>query len=260
MVYPVLAGVPILVAAPAAYCASYREPLIAALAEVDRLDRAALACIDGYAAAAPGAEPARFGDDWPAPDALDRWPVGHTLAGELGRAAAAPEPIDRALERVDRLGVALDLGCGDGGVARRLIGRSRRLVVADLSLRAVLRARVGGAAGVVLEADQPALAPRAFDTIVAANLIDLLEHPLDLPGALAAALVAGGRLVLSTPDPELGGDDAEPLLAALRRAGLTVEVALDRLPWLRLHPPRHAQVYFCLALVARRKGRAGRAR
>jgi SAM-dependent methyltransferase/uncharacterized protein YbaR (Trm112 family) len=266
MLYPVLGGVPVLVAEPHAYCAGYRESIVTALAEHGALDRATLSTIDGFAAAAPGAEPLRFVDDWTAEGGLSRWPAdGHREAARFRRFALAAGSFEDRLARLapDRLGVAIELGCGDGGVARRLVGRARRLVLADRSLRAVLMAReaCGGsdrAAGCVLDADRLAVAPAAFDTVLCLNLIDLLERPLALPGAIAAALRPDGHLVLSTPDPELGGDDPGPLLAAIDRSGLAVEAALDQIPWLRLHPPRYAQVYFCLAVVATRRNRSAR--
>jgi SAM-dependent methyltransferase len=128
-------------------------------------------------------------------------------------------------------------------------------VVADRSRRAARRAApaAAGAVPVVLDADGPGLAAGAFDAIVCANLIDLLDRPLALPAALAAALRPGGTLVLASPDPELGGEDAGPLDDALARAGFAIDAVHDAVPWAHVHPPRHAQAYLVRVVVARRR-------
>jgi SAM-dependent methyltransferase/uncharacterized protein YbaR (Trm112 family) len=254
MAYPVLAGVPVLVPAPAHWVAAYRDAVIASLAEHGAATDGALAVIDGFAAAGHGAEPSRFGDDWiEAPAGAPPGAVGAALAAL--RAAAPPEAVLAELVP-GPLGTVLDLGCGDGALAARLRRRCEQLVVADLSLRAVLRARRragAGTAALVVDADALPLAPRAFDAALAANLIDLVDDPAAMLDGLAAALRRSGRLALSTPEPGLGDPDDDPavLRDLLAAAGLDLVDERDGVPWLRSHRPRYVQLYTCYVVLTR---------
>jgi SAM-dependent methyltransferase/uncharacterized protein YbaR (Trm112 family) len=254
MAYPVLAGVPVLVPAPAHWVAGYRDAVIASLAEHGGATDAALAVIDGFAAAGTGAEPSRFGDDWI--DGRAGTPPGAVGAAMTGlRAAPGPEAVLDGLVP-GSLGTVLDLGCGDGALAARLRARSDALVVADLSLRAVLRARrrAGkGTAAVVVDADALPLAPRCLDAAFAANLVDLVDDPAAMLSALATSLRRSGRLALSTPEPGLGDPDDDPavLRELLASVGLDIVDERDGIPWLRSHRPRYVQVYTCWAASAR---------
>lgn len=249
--YPVLAGIPILVPDPAAYCARYRESILASLAEHGRATRANVALVNELAAAAPAEEPHRFGDDWiadetaPPPQPAGSSPAVDAFAAFL--ATAATTGPDRALLELlgDRVrGVALELGPGAGALTRLLRRRVDLLVVADLSLRAVLRAisAARGALGAVVDASALALRPRALDLVVAANLVDLLDDPRAALAAVRAGLRRRGAVGLAAPDAAL--DD----LAAA--AGLTVTATRDGIPWLRAHGPRNYQVYFARAVTA----------
>jgi SAM-dependent methyltransferase/uncharacterized protein YbaR (Trm112 family) len=254
MAYPVLAGVPVLVPAPAHWVAAYRDAVVASLAEHGGATDAALAVIDGFAAAGQGAEPSRFGDDWiEAPAAAPPGAVGDALAAL--RAAATPDAVLAALVP-GPLGTVLDLGCGDGALAARLRPRCDQLVVADLSLRAVLRARKRAGrdtAALVVDAEALPLASRSLDVVLAANLVDLVDDPAAMLGGLAAALRRSGRLALSTPEPGLGDPDDDPavLRDLLAAVGLDVVEERDGVPWLRSHRARYVQVYTCWVAVTR---------
>ena len=254
MVYPVLGGVPVLVPAPAHWVAAYRDAIVAALAEHRAAGREALQVVDAFAGAAPDETPSRFGDDWIGAD-------GSRPPGQVGEAmarlwdAGGPEAVlDGML--AGAMGTVVEIGVGDGALSARLARRAERLVVSDLSLRAVLRARgrARGAAALVVDAEALPLGRAKVDAVVAANLIDLLDAPAEFLAGAVVALRRGGRLALSTPQPGLGDPDDDPavLREALAAAGLRVVAERDDVPWLRRHRARYVQVYTCWAALARR--------
>ena len=96
----------------------------------------------------------------------------------------------------------LDLGCGDGGLARALSGAEVVGVEADPGVAA----RACGACARVhvldLDREEVPEPPAAFDTLVYA---DVLEHLKDPWGALARhrrLLAPGGRVVVSVPNAQ----------------------------------------------------------
>gem|GEM_PF-1008456 len=268
--YPVLGGVPILVPAPEEWVAAYREAIVSSLAEVRRLTRQALEVIDSFAARAPRTEPLRFGDDWvpseasdsEAPRPADLGPAASALDDFLV-SAQTPSLPERLLSMLGRrsLGTVLELGPGAGTLSRHLRHRAKRLIVADLSLRATLRAvaackkgRGAPVAGAVVDAEALPLRRGAARTVVAANVIDLLDHPAAFLSSVADGLANRGRLLLSTPAPGFGlpEGDAEILDGVVERSGLQITSAEDGLPWVRAHGHRHYEVYLVRAIVAER--------
>lgn len=262
--YPVLGGAVVAVPQVPAYMAMYRDSVLASLAEAGQANKDAIATIEAFAAAASNVEPSRFSDDWVRgeidPDLLPE-PLSVCDGEVQGLVAAAREHglADAMLEMLDggpRLRHVLELGCGAGALSAELSRRAEHLVVADLSLRAVLRARsrastrklTPGAA--VLDAEALALAPSKLSAIVAANLVDLLDDPSSFIASCADALAPGGRLLLSTPDPSLDSGDDDELCRCVEAAGLAVEQIEDGVTWLRSHGPRHFQVYVCQVLCA----------
>jgi SAM-dependent methyltransferase len=129
------------------------------------------------------------------------------------------EAADRLADRLDdvsrRFDLALDLGCRDGVLARRLAGSGRigQIVQADLSPAFAART-----AGLRLAAEPEFLpfAPASFDLVLSALALHAVN---DLPGALLQlrrALKPDGLLLVS----RLGGDT----LAELRQAWLEAEL------------------------------------
>lgn len=270
--YPVLSGVPILTPSPGQWLATYHESALAALAEMGTITRATIELVETFAEPHFGTEPLRFGDDWVATEragssVLPR-PAGDGPSVDAYRAfleqaqTAGPAPALLALLGDALPGTVIEVGPGAGLLTRSLAARARRLVVCDLSLRAVLLSlertgdRSGAVAGAVVEAETLALHPDAVLAVVAANVVDLLDDPLAFLTHVADALPENGRLALTTPDPDLGfpptDDDASPLERAIADAGLAVLTARDGIPWVRAHSRRRHEVYFVRAILARK--------
>ena len=254
--FPVLAGVPILVRSPSDWLAAYRDPVLATLAENGFASPAAVRTVDDFAAVAGPMEPLRFGDDWVGSEWHIEPPPMPGQGSRLGPFAAFVSSAVGAVEaRIledlpSSSGVIVELGCGAGTLAESLAGICRKLIVADLSLRAVLRARdraraVPGqralVAGMVVDAEALPFGCRIADAVVANQLIDLLGDPLGFVPAAAGLLRPDGMLSLTTPDPELAADGL--LVASLESAGLGIVSDEDGLPWIRPHSERHFQVY-----------------
>lgn len=265
--YPVLAGVPILVPDPALYVGGHRDAVLAALAEVGEATPAALEIVDALADAAGAVESLPFADDWTRNELERHWPLppaaatfgGHAFQTFLGEAdKRRPEQVLAGWLSQGRRGKAgwvIDVGCGTGVVARALSSKVKQLIVADRSLRAVLRARaaVGPGPSVhALVADAQALPLRkaGFDAIVAAQLVDLLDDPGAFLAACAHCLRRRGALLLSTPAADLAQNNGAILRGWLAAAGLSV-ARQDTVPWIRAHHERHFQVYFSELFLAR---------
>lgn len=123
---------------------------------------------------------------------------------------ADPAGYEATLRRVQGLlspgQSVLEIGCGTGTTALRLAGHTRQLLATDVSAGMIAIAREKLAAQPlpqlrfeVADAEAPAAAPARHDTVLAFNLLHLVE---DLDAALAAivaTLKPGGRLISKTP-------------------------------------------------------------
>jgi SAM-dependent methyltransferase len=252
--YPILGGVPLLVPSPEDWAATYRDAALAALAESGRADRESVHTIVELARFSDPDDRLAFGDDWTDSERYAR------PAPRLQLGAEALEAYDEFLNVMrgpdavllemlgDRVGDCLELGPGAGSLSSELATRSSSFLVADLSLRSVFLAleRAGGE-GAVMDASWLALAPESLDTIVAANVIDLVDEPRELLERSMEALRPGGQLLLTTPAPERG-------LAALSE-GLEMDVThfIDGVPWLRPISARHHEIYAVQIVSARKR-------
>lgn len=270
---PVLAGVPLAVSDPALYCARHREAIVTTLAEMGAATKDNMAVLDTCTAQAPKVEPARFTDDWVAQEidmaepavSFDAKEGATKMLGDLVAEAERSGPAQVSLEMLRRAGAesgtTLELGVGAGPQSESLAKLCEQLVVADLSLRAAMRAqrRAGKkAAAVVLDAEalSPTIAGSSLRAIVALNLVDLLEAPdLFLEDAVRT-LSRTGRLVISTPDPALrgrgGAGDGRALDILLEESKLRIVEDVDAVPWTRVHGPRHVEIYLTRVLACRR--------
>lgn len=250
-VWPVLGGLPFLVPDAARWIAGRRQAILAALAEAQRCTAKDLELVDLFAHMVRGVAPIEEREDW----LEDEEPDLELLDGEAQAPLAAlltAEPLAARMAARIPSGPVLEIGPGAGTLTRRI--EARPLVVVDRSPRAVLRAIAGtDAIGVVGEAEALPVLPEAFASVVAANVVDLVADPAALVAEVARSLVPGGRFVVSTPDPALGqrGPD-EALVDLIEEAGLRVVEDVDGIPWLRVHGPRHVELYVVRMVVAER--------
>ena len=152
----------------------------------------------------------------------DRAAAAGSAAAYLHRRAA-----DELIERLDLVrrdfGRALDLGCGDGYLTRRLRERGLDVVPADAGARFA-----AAADGIQCEEDRLPFAGGGFDLVVSVGVLDTVN---DLPGALTLvrrALRPDGLFLAA-----FAGAGALPQLRAALRAAEEAE-GLPASP--RLHP------------------------
>jgi len=270
--YPVIGGVPIVVPLPDQWLAAYREEVLAALADPGRAPAEAIALVHEYADRAPRVTARRFSDAWleEDPEVIPHADEGVTIVDhglparlfasfvQRARGAGPRETVLGMLED-HSFGTVVEVGTGAGTFARPIRQRARRYVVCDLSLRAVFRSleaarRTKGSliGGAVVDANRLRMRSRSVHTLVAGQLVDVLDDPRSFFESAAIALAEGGRFAVITPAPHLGDDDGtdRALYDALAAVGLTVEATRDGIPWIREHSARHFEVYFALAIVA----------
>jgi SAM-dependent methyltransferase len=154
--------------------------------------------------------------------------------------------VGRLRDRLPAGSLVLDLGCGPGDPATRMLAERHRVVAVDLSYTQLTIARRHAPSAALAQADATRLAVRD-GTVDAVAAFFVLGH---LPPAEHAPLLAriahwlkpGGVLVTTVPlTPGEGGDDdwlgvpmyfggigREATLAALAAAGLDVE-SVERL-------------------------------
>jgi len=245
----------------------HRDAFLAALAEAQAVSPSALGRIEaahrehraepeplredvtgreeGIAAPAAPAGPASA-----ALTELDALARDHGPLAALRSRLGGPEG---AFERV------AEIGPGAGLLSPSLAALAEQLVLVDKVPRTLVRARsMVTRAGLpapllaVAEGDALPLARRAFDRVIAMNVVDLVDDPAFFLERCLDALSAGGRLLLTTPDPGLGSPDATVLAGLVEALGGSVHEVVDGLPWLRHVNPRHQQIYLAQLLVAGR--------
>lgn len=253
--YPVIGGIPFLVPDPAGYMASHRDAILAWLVEGGIATPGCVELVRRLCDEVRGAAAASFADDWTAAEGGAKVaPFASGIDGPLGSGlrdllGSLGDPRDVLVEAVDDAWHVVEVGPGAGLLAERLADRD--LLLVDVSPRAltVARERAPNAALAVMEAEMLALAPESVDAIVAANVVDLLAHPLGFIERAAQALAPRGVLVMTTPDPwpwEERRDGAEELLS---HVGLELTRFDDGLPWFREHGPRELQLYLAQLVV-----------
>jgi SAM-dependent methyltransferase len=278
--YPIVDGIPIIVADAAAHLARFGVGLV----ERDlHPDTAAL-----LAAAGP--------DDAPYP-----WLVEHLsiyLDAHWGDRAEPPpdgpsarfglEALAARLPSLPRVARAVELGCGPGRGLWELARTAGLVVGVDLQLASLRRARrllrgeplayarrVAGRhyhaaavtppapapspiALVCADAADPPLVPGAYERVVALNLVDAVPAPAQLLAVVDGLCAPGGEVVLASPyawqsgivaeDQRLGG--ADPAAEVRRRFadGVDLEARYTitdeaALPWSLRRDARSATVY-----------------
>jgi len=162
-------------------------------------------------------------------------------------AESAARLVDRLADIKRHFTVALELGCRDGALARRMLGERKadQVIASDIAPAFLIRAP---APSLLADAEALPFAPRSFD-LVLSNLAlhwtnDLpgallqLRHALRPDGLLLATLFSGGTLqelreawLAAESDLENGASprvspfaDARDLAALLQRAGFALPV------------------------------------
>lgn len=255
--FPVLAGVPVLVTDPYTWCARFRESVLATLAEFDAADAQTVEVVRAFADES-NAAPESFGDDWTAHELRGedaptpvRGVAAKTLKTLFAQAQQSGPGAWLASQVPARVKVAFEVGCGAGERSELLAQRAEKLVVADLSLRAVITARRRAARfgaevfGAVVDAENLPLAAGSVDVLMAEHVVDLLDGPDGFFRSAARAVTKQGRVLVTTPEPI----QLEALAAA---AKLKVIAEADGLPWLRINSERFVEVYLVRALSLRR--------
>jgi uncharacterized protein YbaR (Trm112 family)/SAM-dependent methyltransferase len=287
--YPIVDGVPIVLADPTGYLANEMttvverdlDPEVAALLVEHGTDDAPYARLLEHVSIYMDNQ---WGDRAsPPPDG----PGAGACEAILGKLR------DRAAHRVD---LAVELGCSVGrGVAELARGavhtvgldlqfgavrRARRLLAGDEVVygrrtigRLYQRATARGIATANLtllcgDALDPPLIPAVYQRVVALNLLDSVRSPRQLLSVIDALCAPGGEVIVTSPyswqssfvdeDERFGGDDpATALLDLLRRghgleSGYLIEEVAE-LPWTLRRDARSAATY-CIHYIRARKG------
>jgi SAM-dependent methyltransferase len=242
----------------------YYDAIVATLAEHDSAQREAIAVVGAFASQAPHETRHRFSDDWTAHEKLSA-PAPAVVSGATRpafrrwqSAAEKHSPAAWLDRKVTAETLVVEIGCGAGERSEVLASKADRLLVADVSLRAVMAARARASrcpaevAGVVMDAQGLPLKKGSTSLMVAEHLVDLLDEPSLLFKQAYAALKPQGRLLLTTSEPSLGTDDDAAVSHVSRAAGFQELSTEDGLAWLRVNSSRFVEVYWVKALELRR--------
>ena len=269
-VVPVFDGVAILVDDPAAWCGRHKDAVIAALVRAGvAVDLETVTILEAMAAEAERQTPTLFTDDFTPEEAVDAPPPQLVDDDVQKLLDDALSPMSWLLANMQPADTVVEVGPGGGGLSSLLAPFAKKLFVIDISLSAVLLARGRARAvvktkaqrdnirGVVANAEFLPFAPGSVDVVVAENVVDVVDDPRGFLTSASEALKAGGTLLLTSPDPDLGGagpdadaggDDDSALLSLLNDAGFDVVDSVDGLRWPRIHGPRHVELWTCVGL------------
>ncbi len=264
LLWPVLGGVPFLLQDPGEYLARYRESILSTLVEFDSASQEALQLIDDFAQPHQ-VELLRFADDWTPEEAGEEVALLEVESDAMD-ALASLRDIERGeglnSSLLDMLQVAapydalVEIGPRAGGLSQKLAGISRTLILIDLSLRSLLRAKLRASASsaqvacILGDVAYLELGADRIAAVVAANIVDRIEEPEHFLSSVCRWLVPHGELLVSSTNPSLGTESDDFLGELLEAFNYRIEDSRDGIPWLRTHSPRHAQIYWVRALRA----------
>jgi SAM-dependent methyltransferase len=270
-VYPLLDGIPVLVADPQRFLALHGPEAANPAERKDPLP------VDAPDLISPFLSPGRLGG----PGSFGTWlsSIKHTptsIASDWGARFAPP-------------GSALDIGCGLGEMAMRMVGQARKTWAFDRSPRSVLLARdllygqireaawpqwrggcidrpvpilplrPGSLHLCIAEAEYPPFAPESFAWVHLGNVVDIVEVGMEAAvEAAATLLVPGGVMTVTTPyDLDLpsvpGGMDPQAVLMDfVDELGLEILDEVDQIPWVVRQYDRGFRVLFSHCMVLKR--------
>ncbi len=297
--YPILAGVAILVPGPEDYVRKYYGAMQRDLGRHGWLSAAGRNWLSRRGGR-PGQEDygadfrfsQQFEDPWDVALAMTDQPeaIYGEFAGWLERLRGV-NPYNVLAEWSGRLpaqrNLALDAGCGGGGLVARLARHYPLVFGVDRSFLAILLARravlhrpepertyylttrrgqqtlrpltlppARNVEFVVGDCCRMPFASGLFDTVTSSNIIDIagIDAPLD---DAARVVRSGGWLLLSDPFffPEgeaPPGDPREAVRSAMERRGFSIREERDGVPWAWVTYDRHWRLYFNWCAAARR--------
>jgi SAM-dependent methyltransferase len=297
--HPVLSGVAVLHPEPEGYLRRYHRAVARDLERHGSLSAEARLWLARFSGKADQEEygadfrfSQQFEDPWDVARAMTEDPAA--LYGPFAdwlRCVSGQSPYDVlaawARELPGPRHLALDAGCGGGGLVARLAPAFQAVFGVDLSFLAVLLARrvvlhrpepersyflsvrrgqeverplparrVDNAEFVVGDCCALPFAPGLFDAVCSSNVIDIagVDRPLD---EAARVLRSEGLLLLSDPfffreGEAPPGDPKDAVRQALRSRGLRVEAERDAVPWAWVTYDRHWRLYFNYCAAARK--------
>jgi SAM-dependent methyltransferase len=297
--YPILSGVAFLVPDPGRYLKRYHASLLRDLGRHGELSDAASAWLNQRKGRLAGKDDYgadfRFSQQFEEPAVVARAlnPEADALYGGFLRwleEAAGHGPYDVLAEwagEVPHRRLALDAGCGGGGLVSRLSTRYGTVFGLDWSFLAVVLARravlhlpspertymlrkrcgqetprplhlprAANAEFVVGDAAWPPFPSGLFDAVTSCNVVDIagIDAPMD---AAVRMLAPNGRLFVADPyffkegeAPQ--GDPREVLRRALTSRGLRILTERDGVPWAWATYDRHWRIYFSHCLAAQK--------
>jgi SAM-dependent methyltransferase len=297
--FPVLSGEAVLTPQPGDYLRKYYRSVTRDLDRYGRISQEARIWLDRRFGRDPGSE--EYGADFRFSQQFEHpWDVARAMTkdpgelygtfGEWLKGVETPYDVLAAwtLGSSRGQGLALDSGCGGGGLVSRLASGFAQVFGVDLSFLAVLLARrtllhvpeaersyyLSARRGyeierplnvkprrnvefVVADCSRLPFPPQLFDAVSSSNVIDIagIDRPLD---EAARVLRGGGVFALSNPfffrDGEAPqGEPREVVRTALAERGLLPEVERDGVPWAWVTYDRHWRLYFNYCVAARKE-------
>jgi SAM-dependent methyltransferase len=252
-----------MVADPGEYLSAYRESVLSSLVEEGMASASALALVDEFGSGYV-VEARRYADDWTeveAGAATPELPTGTPASENYQALVQANETSGLQATVLRMMGTQhhdsiIEVGPGAGGLSPLLAARCDQLVLVDSSLRSVLRSQrachsaKAEVAGVVGDAETLEMASDCASTVVAANLVDLLDRPERFLVSVSRWLVRKGDFILTSPEPSLGTESDHALRELMESLEFKLDAEEDGVPWIRMHSARYSQLYWLQALRA----------
>lgn len=130
------------------------------------------------------------------------WDGVHALLEDRGspRPQAAGALLDHMAAVADRLagrhGLVVDLGAGQGALARALVRAGRLVVATDIASAPLAALRAPGIAGLAADAALPALKPGSVNLVTCLRCLWTMSDPAAVLAAMASLLAPEGRILV----------------------------------------------------------------